>query len=263
MNTFKKTLAVGSLVLTAPFAATVTQAFEMPEMDVSANFTFITDYKFRGISQNDTSPALQGGFDVAFENGIYIGTWGSMVDFDDPDSSDADMEVDYYIGYGGDITENVSYDIGYMYYDYPTSDETEFDLTGKRDLDYEEIYGSISYKDATLGFAYSDDYWLETGEFFYVYADYSFSLPYGITMDLHYGFNSFEHDSEDSDPKDAEEAFLSDGEDEYSDYHITFTKTIKGLDFSLSWMDTDLDSSECFDTDWCDSSVVFAISKSM
>ena len=266
MNTFKKTLAVGSLALTAPFAATVTQAFEMPEMEVSANFTFITDYKFRGISQNDTSPALQGGFDIAFENGLYIGTWGSMVDFDDPDNSDADMEVDYYVGYGGEINDDWSYDIGYMYYDYPTADEYDDDVfpeTGPRDLDYEEIYGSISYKDATLGFAWSDDYWLETGEFFYIYADYSFSLPYGITMDLHYGFNSFEHDSDDSDPKDAEEAFLGDGEDEYSDYHITFTKTFYDLDFSISWMDTDLDSDECWGTDWCDSSVVFAISKSM
>ncbi len=258
MSTFKKSLAVTSLVLTLPLAASFAQAAE-----VSGNVSLTTDYKFRGISQNDTSPAIQGGFDVAFENGIYIGTWASMVDFQDPDSSDADMELDYYVGYGGNITEDVTYDVGYLYYDYPSSNETEFTLTGKRDLDYQELYASVSFADATLGFAYSDDYWLETGEFFYVYADYSFSLPQEFSLDLHYGLNSFEFDSDDSDPKDAEQAFLGDGEDSYSDYSITLNKSWSGLDFSLSWIDTDLDSDECWGTDWCDSSVVFAISKSL
>ena len=258
MNALKKTLAVTSLVLTLPVIATTAQAFE-----TSANVTLTTDYKFRGISQNDTSPAIQGGFDIAFENGLYIGTWASMVDFQDPDSSDADMELDYYVGYGGNFSEDVSYDVGYLYYDYPSSNSTEFDLTGQRDLDYQEVYASVSFSDATLGFAYSDDYWLETGEFYYVYGDYSLSLPHEFSLGFHYGFNSFEFDSNDSNPKDAEQAFLSGGEDSYSDYSITLSKSFSGLDFSLSWIDTDLDKDECFGTDWCDSSVVFAISKSL
>ena len=223
MNALKKTLAVTSLVLTLPVIATTAQAFE-----TSANVTLTTDYKFRGISQNDTSPAIQGGFDIAFENGIYIGTWASMVDFQDPDSSDAD-----------------------------------FSPYGSRDLDYQEVYASVSYSNATLGFAYSDDYWLETGDFVYVYGDYSLSLPHEFSLDFHYGFNSFEFDSDDSNPKDASQAFLGDGEDSYSDYSITLNKSFSGLDFSLSWIDTDLDKDECWGTDWCDSSVVFAISKSL
>lgn len=257
MNAFKKTLAVTTLALTVPMITSVATAAE-----VSGNVTLTTDYKFRGISQNDTSPAVQGGFDVAFENGIYVGTWGSVVDFADPDGSDANFELDYYAGYGGSISEDVTYDVGYIYYDYPTSNETEFTLTGKRDLDYQEFYGSVSFSDFTLGAAYSDDYWLETGEFFYVYGDYSFSLPQEYSLDFHYGYNSFEFASDDK-PKDAEQAFLSNGEDSYSDYSITLNKSWVGVDFSLSWIDTDLDSKDCFDTDWCDSSVVFAISKSM
>ena len=258
MNTFKKSLIATSLALTLPAVANVAQAFE-----TSANVTLASDYKFRGISQNDTEMAIQGGFDVAFDNGIYIGTWGSQVDFNDPDGSDAGLELDYYIGYGGDLTDEISFDVGYLYYDYPGSDETVFDYTGKRDLDYQEIYGSLSYKGGTLGFAYSDDYWLETGNFYYIYADYGFELPGGFSLGLHYGYNDFEYDSDDSDNKDADQAFLGDGEDSYSDYSISLSKSYAGLDFSLSWVDTDLDDEECWDTNWCDSSVIFAISKSM
>ena len=257
MNAFKKSLVVTSMALTFPLASNVAQAYE-----VSANVTIASDYRFRGISQNDTEIALQGGFDIAFDNGLYLGTWGSQVAFNDPDSSDAGLELDYYIGYGGNLTEEVSYDVGYLYYDYPGSDATEFDLTGKRDLDYQELYGSLSYKGGTLGFAYSDDYFLETGEFWYLYADYGFELPHGFSLGFHVGYNKFENKSTDS-GKDGEEAFLTDGEDKYTDYSITLGKSWQGLDFALSWIDTTLDDEECFDTSWCDSTLLFSISKSM
>ena len=38
--------------------ATAVQA----EMEISGNVALTSDYKFRGISQSDESPALQGGF---------------------------------------------------------------------------------------------------------------------------------------------------------------------------------------------------------
>jgi len=170
--------------------------------------------------------------------------------------------LDYYGGYGGDITENLSFDVGYIYYDYPGTADTQRTFESVED-DYAELYGSLSFADATVGFAYSDDFYLETGEMWYVYGDYSFSLPYEISLDLHYGFSSFEYDSDDSDVKDAERAFLTDGEDEYADYSITLGKSWQGLDFALSWVDTDLDDEECFDSNICDSSVIFSVSKSL
>ncbi|MDX2464679.1 MAG: TorF family putative porin [Porticoccus sp.] len=251
MNTLKKALAVTSLVLTLPIIATTAQAFE-----TSANVTLTTDYKFRGISQTDTSPAVQGGFDIAFDSGFYVGTWGSNVDFA------KSLELDYYGGYAGDLTESLSFDVGVLYYDYPGTPTTDTGFESVDD-DYAEIYGSLSFGDATLGFAYSDDYYLESGEFYYFYGDYSFALPYEVTLGLHYGFNSFDIDSDDSNAKDAAKAFLSDGEDSYSDYSITLGKSAYGLDFSLSWIDTDLDKDEYFGSSAVDSSVVFAISKSL
>ena len=105
MKLLKKNIALTALLIASPLAATAV------EVEVSANVALTTDYRFRGISQTDEKPAIQGGFDVALDNGIYIGTWGSNVDFANS------LELDYYIGFANDINEDWSYDVGYIYYD--------------------------------------------------------------------------------------------------------------------------------------------------
>jgi uncharacterized protein (TIGR02001 family) len=256
MNAFKKSLIATSMALTLPVLSTSVQAFE-----TSANVTLTSDYKFRGISQTDRKPAIQGGFDLAFDNGLYVGTWGSNVDFA------GSLELDMYFGYAGNITEDVGFDIGYLYYDYPGADRERIEyapgrFTSVKD-DYQELYGSLSYKGGTLGFAYSDDYYLESGKYWYLYGAYDFELPHGFTLGLHAGYNDLDYADDDNNPKDAARAFLTDGEDSYWDYAITLGKTMHGLDFTLSWIDTDLSTSECFDDNLCKGSLVLAVSKSL
>ncbi len=149
--------------LLAGAAATTVQAGE-----ISANVALTSDYRFRGISQSNDDIAIQGGFDYAFDNGIYIGTWGSTVDFDltSDDGLNGSLELDYYIGWAMDVGENSAIDVGYLYYDYPGDSSV---LEG----DYQEIYGSFSWHDLTVGIHYSDDYYAESGDFYYYYADYS------------------------------------------------------------------------------------------
>ena len=65
--------------------------------DLSANLGVYSDYRFRGISQTDEGPALQGSLDWSHDSGVYLGTWASNVDF-----ADADVEVDLYGGYAFD-----------------------------------------------------------------------------------------------------------------------------------------------------------------
>ena len=59
--------------------------------EISGNVALTSDYRFRGISQSDTSAAIQGGFDAEFSPGFYIGTWGSSVDFDSNDGYDGPL----------------------------------------------------------------------------------------------------------------------------------------------------------------------------
>ena len=45
----------------------------------SGNFSVVSDYRFRGVSQTYNLPAVQGGFDLGHSAGFYFGTWGSSV----------------------------------------------------------------------------------------------------------------------------------------------------------------------------------------
>lgn len=234
---FNKKLLPAALATTFLAVGTIAQA----EMEVSANVALTTDYKFRGISQSDESPALQGGFDLAFDNGMYVGTWASSVDFDtDGSGFDGSLELDYYVGWAGDVV-----DVGILMYTYPGDDGA--------DGDYLEFYGNVAIGDGSIGLVYSDDYYGETGTFYYVSGDYSFALGENLSLDLHVGYNDLDSDG----------GFLSDGQDSYIDYSVGLTTSFASVDLTLAVIGTDLDEDEVFGTDWGDDSVIFTISKSM
>ena len=233
-------LAAASTLL---LGANVAQA----EWETSANVALTTDYKFRGISQSNENPAIQGGFDLGHSSGFYIGTWGSTVDFDFSEADggyNGSLELDYYVGFASDINDAWSYDVGYLYYDYPGDEGDEGD--------YQEFYGSLSWNDLTVGVAYSDDYYAETDEFWYLYADYSFSLPNDFALDLHVGYNMLEEDG----------GFLSSDEDAYTDYSISISRDFAGINLAIAYVGTDLDDDDVFGSDWGDGVVVGTISAS-
>ena len=190
---------------TAIFAATMMSGATAMAAEVSGNVAIGSDYFFRGIDQAG-GEALSGGFDVGFENGFYVGTWASSVDFS------GGLELDYYAGYGGSISEDVSYDVGYLYYGYPQGPKTE---------EFEEVYASISAGDATLGFAYSDDYYASTGHSTYVYFDYGVVLSEAFSLGFHVGTMS-----------------AADAANEADDYSISLSTEAAGLGFDLSWIDS-------------------------
>jgi uncharacterized protein (TIGR02001 family) len=219
------------------------------EWSASGNVALTSDYKFRGISQSNEDATVQGGLDLEHSSGFYLGTWASGVDFGDSNDSGSfgTMEIDYYAGYGSDIGDSdFSYDVGVMYYAYPGD-------TVDPEGDYVEIYGSVGWNDLTVGVNYSDDYYAETDKFTYVYAGYSFALPYEIALDLHVGYNMLEEDG----------GFLTSDEDAYTDYSVGVTKSFLGVDFTVAYVGTDLDSEDVGDSDIADGVAVFTIGKSL
>ncbi len=106
--------------------------------ELTANAGFVSEYVFRGITSSDGKAAAQGGLDVGFENGIYLGTWGSKVDFDGSEG----VEIDLYGGYSGEY-EDFTYGIGATYYTY----------TDDADEDYVEINLSGGWKWFTIDYA--------------------------------------------------------------------------------------------------------------
>jgi uncharacterized protein (TIGR02001 family) len=112
----------GSLInkttLIAGFILQVGMAGVAQAAEFSGNVAYTNDYRFRGISQTDEDMAVQGGFDIDFGNGFYAGTWASNVQFG------GSIEIDWYGGYAGEVNDDLSYDIGYMYYSYPSDAPT-------------------------------------------------------------------------------------------------------------------------------------------
>lgn len=237
------TVAVTSALLSG-VAATSVQAF-----DISANVALVSDYRFRGISQTGEDAAIQGGFDASWEPGFYLGTWASSVDFGDVtdgSGSYGTMEIDYYAGWAGPIGDtDFGIDVGYYYYQYPGD---TVDPTG----DYQEFNITGSWKDLSIGATYSDDFYAETGKYWYFAGDYSLTFAEDFSLGLHAGYNDFD-----------EEGFFSTDEDAYTDYSVTLGYTFKGVDLSVAWVGTDLDDDDCFDSSICDDTAVFTISKSL
>ncbi|MGY9020218.1 MAG: TorF family putative porin, partial [Alphaproteobacteria bacterium] len=107
-----------------PFGASAAEKSKVPGT-FSANVGLVSEYYFRGISQNDDTPALQGSFDYEISLAkpvmAYVGVWGSNVDFNEGTGVDgASIEINYYGGLKGNIGDSgVGWDVGFIYYSYP------------------------------------------------------------------------------------------------------------------------------------------------
>jgi len=99
----------------------------LAQAQVTTNLGATSDYRFRGISQTQNAPALQGGIDYANKNGIYIGNWNSSVS-SQMYTNGSGLESDLYAGYKKQVM-GVTLDIGSYNYLYPraSSGSTKFD----------------------------------------------------------------------------------------------------------------------------------------
>jgi uncharacterized protein (TIGR02001 family) len=136
LKTSAACLAFAVATLSTPAFAEDAEA-ETKAITVNGTATVVSDYRFRGISQTDKSPAVQGSITVAHESGLYASVWGSSVD--EYVAASADQEIDLIAGYKksfGDTT----IDAGGIYYYYPGSSQI---LPGYNS-DFLEVYGSVA-----------------------------------------------------------------------------------------------------------------------
>ena len=94
-------------------------------VEISGNVGLSSDYIWRGMTQTDGDAAINGGFDLATDNGFYFGTWSSNAG---GAGSNYSMELDVYLGFSGEMgNENMSYDVGYISVIYPGDDSADFE----------------------------------------------------------------------------------------------------------------------------------------
>ena len=87
------------------------------QAQVTGNLGLTSDYRFRGVSQTQNAPAVQGGIDYTHSSGFYVGNWNSSVS-SDLYTNGAGVESDLYAGFKSKFL-GFDLDVGSMNYFYP------------------------------------------------------------------------------------------------------------------------------------------------
>jgi len=164
-------------MLFAPATMAAAQEAEKA-VTISGEATFVTDYRFRGISLSDKDVAVQAGIELGTNVGFYTGIWGSSI----ADFNGATAEIDLYAGWTRDI-DIITLDIGVLGFFYP----------GGTGTDYYEFYGSVGAGlgpvSLAAGVNWSPNQGNLTGSNRYFYLDAEGGLPNTpITLKGHVGF---------------------------------------------------------------------------
>lgn len=192
----------------------------------SANVSIVSDYKFRGLSQANAEPALQGGFDYAHPGGFYLGTWASSISWlsdGQPDVSSS-IEWDFYGGYAGTVGE-FGYDAGLLYYYYPGSYPSGFNSPDTLEA---YIKGSWSFLSLKYSHSLTDLFGaVDSKGSGYLDLAAEFPLASGFTLGAHVGHQKIKG--------------MAGPCDKYVDYSVGVSKPLGGFDFGLNYVDTDYD----------------------
>jgi uncharacterized protein (TIGR02001 family) len=210
-----------SIALLAASAATVA-ALAVPAVSFAAdssvafNASVVTDYRYRGISQTRLKPAVQGGVDFT-AGAFYLGGWASTIKWIKDGGGDANVEIDLYGGYKGEISKGLGYDIGLLTYQYPSNGLNPSANTL-------EIYGALTAGPVTAKYSHST-----TNLFGFANSKGSGYLDISATFDVggfaitpHIGRQTVKNNSASS----------------YTDYSLAISKEVAGITWSATLMDT-------------------------
>jgi len=149
-------LVVGCLALLSPsIIARADEAPAAPANSWTGSLTLASDYVFRGLTQSNENPALQGGLEFDAAAGAYAGFWGSSISWLSDYSTDAapvssNVELDFYVGYRGKFNDSLGYDVGLYTYVYPGDYPHGFTRANTT-----EAYGALSWGIASLKYSHT------------------------------------------------------------------------------------------------------------
>ena len=132
---------------------------------LEGNLVFLTDYRWRGISQTNREPAVQGSLTLS-SKGFYSTIWGSYVNFPDIRNRIARSEIDFFIGHTYTI-KDFYYDIGFARYMYPKA----------KGENYNELYLELGYTPVHFGLAYSNNVFDTGSHGLYLYGEVAKDIP--------------------------------------------------------------------------------------
>lgn len=218
------TLAFASMGASVARAEDATPAAEVkPDNEVSFNAAIVSDYRYRGVSQTRLNPALQGGADYTHNpTGFYAGTWLSTIKWTKDAGGDGDVEWDLYGGKRGEIAKDVSYDVGGLYYFYPSNGLHPSANTF-------ELYGQISAGPFSVKYSHSTTNlfgFVDSKNSGYLDGQFNYDVYDGYNLNLHVGHQNVKNNSAAS----------------YSDWKVGVTKDFGVVSVSLAAIYADSDA---------------------
>jgi len=229
------TLAALLAIVTLPSLAQTAAPAAAPDWTLTGNLGIFSDYRFRGISQTNKKPAIQGGIDFAMKNGIYLGNWNSNIDANQ--YSGANIEMDFYGGWKATFGD-FGLDLGGIYYYYPGSGNQD-KYPGSYKVDNFELYIGGSWGPLTAKYSYavtdffgapnSDGSW-------YLNVAGNFDLGNGFGVNAAVGYQGLKGDA-----RAAEIGGSFPGPSSIVDYKLGGTYTIDGWVLGLAYISTNRD----------------------
>lgn len=149
------------------------------KLQLGADTWLTTDYEFRGITQTQHNPAIQGEFSATYGN-FYADIWASSLDFGAVDYKNTDkqiapLEIDYYGGWTP-TWNGISFDLGVLGYTYPDArgDLNVFELKAGGSKSFMNDKLSVSY---TTYYSPGSQYWVFEGDGGYTFNKVSIFTP--------------------------------------------------------------------------------------
>ena len=202
----KKILAIVAMAL---ITATAAQA------QITGNLGLTSDYRFRGVSQTQNAPAVQGGIDYNHVSGLYIGNWNSSVS-SQLYTNGAGVESDVYAGFRKQVFGNFTLDVGSYNYFYPRAGTNG-------SFDTNEVFAGIGYKElVSVKYSHAlSDYFgtANSKNSFYVQADAAIPLVRNLQLVAHIGHTNVANSS----------SF------DYTDYNVGLGYDLKGWNLAAKY----------------------------
>lgn len=218
------------------------------EFNLDMKFSLLSQYRTRGLSENQNNPAVQfDGMLSSKSTGLYIGLFTTNIDYGN--LSPSRQELDYYAGWSIPLAKDVTLDVGRVKYTYVK--ESSRNNT--------ETYASLAAHGFVFTAQYSDDFPALGKEqsTLYTWASYEAEIPYDFKLMGRYGLMDYKDPffiSSDGSTRDA-----------YHEWEVKLSRSFVGLDWAISYVDTDLSKNECYFVlgykDVCTAAAVFSVSK--
>lgn len=161
--------------------------FSAAQAEVTGNASLTSDYRFRGVSQTQNAPAVQGGVDFAHSSGFYAGNWNSSISSELYPGA-AGVESDVYTGFKKEFG-GVKVDAGVISYMYPRA---------TTDTNTNEVYVGASFNVLSVKYSRSMSNYFgvaDSKNSSYIQADANVPVASKLSAVAHYGRTSVANNS--------------------------------------------------------------------